>query len=90
MAAKKRRVSKRRKPRIHRLGRYVPARTLDEYNWRIWNHDLDAILHEMVKNPAVFDVDPVALVERAAAFADALRALQEKRRPASVPPDFRA
>lgn len=55
--------------------------------WRQWNHDLDTLLHELVKNPALADADPAMLVARAEAFADALRAMQDRRRPPGVLPE---
>jgi hypothetical protein len=55
--------------------------------WNLWNHDLDTMLHELVKNPALATVDPRAIVARAADFADALREMQDQRRPPGVPSD---
>lgn len=56
--------------------------------WHLWNHDLDTLLHELVKNPELANVDPKVIVERAAAFADALRELQDRRRPATLSDEF--
>jgi hypothetical protein len=56
----------------------------DVRRWHQWCHDLDTLLHELVKNPALADVEPAILVARAEAFADALEAMQNRRRPLSV------
>ena len=52
--------------------------------WWRWNHDLDTILHAMVQNPTLNAEDPKKMVARAAQFADALKSLQDARRPAEL------
>ena len=57
---------------------------LKERAWWSWNHDLDSLLHELVKNPELVSLSPVDLVDRAAEFADALHNLLDRRRPPGV------
>lgn len=95
MAAKKRAKKKSRAKK--KLPRYYRPRFRSDpvadiarekagivHAWRLWNHDLDTILHELVKNPALSTTDPTELVARAVAFADALRHAQDARRPAEL------
>jgi hypothetical protein len=53
-------------------------------SWNLWNHDLDTLLHEIVKNPALAEIEPEVLIARAERFVDALWALQDRRRPATL------
>jgi hypothetical protein len=55
--------------------------------WNLWCHDLDTLLHELVKNPALAEVPAVELVARAEAFADALHNMQDRRRPEGFTPE---
>jgi hypothetical protein len=71
-------------------------RSLKDYAWWKWNHDFDTILHELVKNPAIVARDETAttimpaklLVQYAEQFADALREMQERRRPKGMKPGW--
>lgn len=90
MAAKKKKAKAKARPkrryryvRIARRGRGSPL----ERRWRLWNHDVDTLLHEMVKNPAHVSTPPEELIARAEAFADAYHAMQSRRRPPSLDPD---
>jgi hypothetical protein len=89
MAAKKKKAVKRR-PRVRRvrLSLHRRSRTPAEAKWRLWNHDLDSILHELVKNPALSTSSPEEIIALAERFADAYRAMIERRRPSDVPDDF--
>lgn len=89
MAAKKVTKPKKKHPyvtvQVRRTAREIRFRVDPDYRWwRTWTHDLDTILHELVKNPALATLEPSAVLERAEAFADAYEALQARRRPASV------
>jgi hypothetical protein len=88
MAAKK--TAKKKKPR-RRYYRTVRVRhrwgSPEERKWLLWVHDVDTLLHEMVKNPAHNETPPDELVARAEAFADAYHAMQDRRRPASLEAD---
>lgn len=91
MAAKKKKPEKKRK-RHRRLVRVRFRRFAGspvEREWYVFNHDLDVILHELVKNPALASIKPAAIVKRAEDFVDALHALQAKRRPKGVAYDGR-
>lgn len=82
MAAKKKKAKKR--------GYRVRPRFLQspiERRWRLWNHDVDTLLHEMVKNPGYINTAPEELIARAEAFADAYHAMQARRRPPTLDPD---
>ena len=61
----------------------------EERVWMSWNHDVDTILHELVKNPKFSEMAPKDIVARAEAFADALHELQNRRRPKGVTYDGR-
>lgn len=84
MAAKKGKKAKnpKRRPRVRILMR---RRFLDlppeHRRFRLWCHDLDTILHEYLKNPAIIGTAPEEIVKIAARFADAYRAEQEARKP---------
>jgi hypothetical protein len=78
MAAKK--TANKKKAR---RGYYVRTVSAEERKWRLWVHDVDTLLHEMVKNPAHNETPPA----RAEAFADAYHAMQDRRRPASLEED---
>lgn len=90
MAAKKKKGKKRRRS-LH-SGRAVRFRRLRQNpvwrKWYRWSHDLDTILHELVKNPALADVDPKDIIARAEAFADAYCEMQTRRRPRGIPDDL--
>lgn len=85
MATKKKatKAKRRRRTRYRRFLQRSPAQRA----WLVWNHDLDTFLHELIKNPAMASIDPKEIVARAEAFADAVRELQDRRRPAGVPKD---
>jgi len=85
MAAKKKAKNKTRQVRrAVRLRRRFSKMGLKERAWWSWNHDLDSLLHELVKNPELVSLSPVDLVDRAAEFADALHNLLDRRRPPGV------
>ena len=89
MAAK----SKKKKKRVRTVARYRRRRHRMirpvERVWISWNHDVDTILHELVKNPSINKIAPKDIVARAEAFADALHELQNRRRPKGVTWDGR-
>lgn len=85
MAAKKKAKKVRPRRKYRRFRRF---HTPGEHRWRLWTHDLDTLLHELVKNPRLHNADPGKLVARAAAFADALRAMQDTRRPKNLSADY--
>lgn len=82
--AKKKKSRKRNYVRIRSRRRWGSP---EERKWRLWVHDVDTLLHEMVKNPAHHDASPRDLIDRAEAFADAYHAMQDRRRPASLDED---
>lgn len=67
-----------------------------EAKWASWNHDLDTILHELVRNEGIVHRDehgtsfvPAKLViQYAEQYADELHALQERRRPRGLKPGW--
>lgn len=80
MAAKKKKAA----PRKHRRHGYT--RRGSDYSpitqaWRIWCHDVDTFFHELVKAPSLQKAPPARIIARAEAFADAYRAMQDRRRP---------
>jgi hypothetical protein len=87
MAAKKKPVKKKkgRKRYVIRRRRWGSS---EERKWRLWVHDVDTLLHEMVKNPAHHDTAPENLIARAEAFADAYHAMQNRRRPEGLEEDL--
>jgi hypothetical protein len=90
MAAAKKSAPKakprRRKYKSRRLRRHFD-RSPEARLWRLWTHDVDTLLHSMVKNPDMVKVfTPAQLVAKAEAFADAYHAMQARRRPASIDP----
>jgi hypothetical protein len=78
---KKRR--RRTRSRYRRRGRFFDE-PVAQRAWRIWSHDFDTILHELVKNPAFARMTPKKLIARAEAVADAYKAMQDRRRPEGV------
>ena len=93
MAAKKKKPKPKKTSRVRGRGRRRFGRfwQLDdkERRWYSWNHDLDTILHELVKNPGLADVAVEDILLRAEQFADQLHALQDRRRPPGVKYDGR-
>jgi hypothetical protein len=85
MAAKKRPVKRKIRRRYGRRYSLSPK----EHEWRLWCHDVDTLMHEMVKNPALTKMSPEKIIARAEAFADAYRAMQDRRRPAGVAKEVR-
>lgn len=77
---KKKRLSRSVKNRVRRRYHRIRMRTPVEQKWWAWNHDLDTMLHQLVRCDALAKEKPEKVVARAAAFADALHALQEKKR----------
>jgi len=69
-----RRVRPRRHRRFYELSRA-------ERLWRVWNHDLDALMHQAVKNPRLASLSPKHFVARLVAIVDELHATQDERRP---------
>jgi hypothetical protein len=71
--------------------RYVRMRrrwaTPEERKWHLWMHDVDTLLHEMVKNQTYQAYPADDLVARAEAFADAYHAMQDRRRPPGLEDD---
>jgi hypothetical protein len=88
-AAKKTKGKKRRivvrlarsRMRMRRFG------SPEERAWRLYLHDFDTLLHELVRNTALADLDPKAIIAKCEAFADAYTAMKDRRRPPSVPND---
>jgi hypothetical protein len=83
MAGGKRKKRRRRRISYYRRGRFHDE-PVAQRAWRIWSHDFDTILHELVKNPAFARMTPKKLIARAEMVADAYKAMQDRRRPAGV------
>jgi hypothetical protein len=85
--AKKKKAPAKKRPRIRYRGkrRFFVDASPAERRWRVWVHDVDTLLHELVRNPALAEHEPSLLVARAEAFADAYQALQDRRRPPGMP-----
>jgi hypothetical protein len=83
-AAKKKKARKRYYVRVSHRRRWGST---EERKWRLWVHDVDTLLHEMVKNPAYYATPPEELIARAEQFADAYHVMQDRRRPAGLEDD---
>lgn len=81
MAAKKKKAKKPARRRVRYQYRMRRFRSPEERRWDLWSHDVDTLLHQMVKNPAYHDIEASELVAKAEAFADAYHAMQDRRRP---------
>lgn len=92
MAAKKAKKKKRRISRPRRRRRYYRRVILNmpkgAQAWRRWNHDLDTLLHQLVRNPAILKMPPKKLIALAEKFADEYLAMQDRRRPANIDPEW--
>ena len=89
MAAAKKKRRRKPTPYLRHLRRHE-RRLADPVfrKWNRWSHDLDTILHQLVRNPALANADPKDIIARAEAFADAYEEMQARRRPPSVPDDY--
>jgi hypothetical protein len=92
MAAKKTTAKKkknkntgRRRARV-RYARRLRFRDPVHRKWNLWRHDLDTLLHQLVRNPALVDVRPHDLIKRAVEFADSYHSILDARRPPSMDP----
>lgn len=81
MAAAKKTAKKTAKKRKRPRGRYFRRRSPERRAWSLFMHDVDTLLHQLVRNPELALANPTELVARAEAFADALHALSQRRRP---------
>src|SRR5277367_3191848 len=81
--------AKRRKKRRRPVRRRFGAASPKERTWRMWCHDVDTLLHELVKNPQLNRLSATKIVSRAEELADAYHAMQERRRPEGVKFDGR-
>lgn len=83
-AAAKKTAKKAAKKRKRPRGRYFKLsrrRSPERRAWNLFMHDVDTLLHQLVRNPEHALANPAELVARAEAFADALHALSQRRRP---------
>ena len=71
--------AKRRVIVLHRRrrSRFTPA----QQDYQTWSHDFDTCLHGILESPTQADYTPQQLAQRCADIADAIRKVQEPRRP---------
>src|SRR5260370_27956466 len=79
---------KRRSPARRRY-RFGFVSSPEARKWRLWCHDVDTLLHAMVKNPSMQQMTPKKVIALAEAFADEYHAMQDRRRPEGVDPEDR-
>lgn len=85
---KKKKPSRRVLLRRRRRERWIASRCNPEHRaFRIWVHDLDTILHELLRNPAIVTMSNDEVLARAIEFADLYRQKQEERRPDDMDPE---
>lgn len=63
--------------RHHRRSRFTP----EQQDYQTWLHDFDTALHGILESPTQAEYTPAQLAQRCADIADAIRAVQEPRRP---------
>ena len=80
-AAKTRKRKRLVRPvRRHRYRRFHEM-SHKERAWRVWNHDLDTLMHQAVKNPALAKLTPAHFIKRMVDTVDELHRVQAERRP---------
>jgi hypothetical protein len=71
----------RKRVRLYR-DRHTRMRWTPEIeNYRTWSHDFDTVIHGLARNPGAISLSPTEFVQRCADIADAMRTLQDGRRP---------